>query len=496
MKPVNFVGKPLPGRRRRHHGSKGFLMPTTLVIVFTMLAGLSLELSSAAYKLKASISTSASRKAEEAANFGLNAFIDSLNSDQNSYLLATKLVNEANTGNWQTVTAADLASCSLLQPATAPSANRIPGVATNTVKPSEPLPGYPAATYSLVGFEPADAGLAGSSGCSMFGNLAGGQARITVRGIVSNAGVELARYDLVRLVNVQASTANPNPNQLGLVITGDGSWSQLGGPSFLLYDANADGLADYTGIDPGADVNCLDCKTSPGRSSATLGSVLYGTPAGMPSFPTMPAELVGVTERDLTKSSGTNYPYTTASTAPGSPLESECRWLTVNGVADAEIGCRIGEVSIGGGKTVTVRADLRPVRLFLSGDFTTSGSGALSVTDGDAATADSADVKAYWKNLRIYGRSGTPTDEKDCNQSITMSGSSAPYGFAMWFPLGDVTISGGGKKAQPDFFGTLWTCKVDKISGNSTILVPSDAVSALAPNLKGSFSYRVKGVQR
>ena len=119
-----------------------------------------------------------------------------------------------------------------------------------------------------------------------------------------------------------------------------------------------------------------------------------------------------------------------------------------------------------------------PCVSIVSGDFTTSGSGALSVTDGNASTPASTDVLSFWKNLRIYGRAGTPSSESHCNQNIKMSGSSSPYGFAMWFPLGDVTISGGGKKAQPDFFGTVWTCKIDKISGNSSVLVPKDAVKS------------------
>ena len=82
------------------------------------------------------------------------------------------------------------------------------------------------------------------------------------------------------------------------MITGEGGWSQLGGPSFLLFDENNDGLADYSGKDPGANVNCLDCKTTPGgQSDANFGSIISGPVPGMPSFPAMPPELSGVTEQ-------------------------------------------------------------------------------------------------------------------------------------------------------------------------------------------------------
>jgi hypothetical protein len=498
MKTTSALLRSLSLRGGRDIGSQGFLMPTTLVVVLTMLTGLAVELSSLSNMLRASVTNSANRKAEEAANYGLNDFIDKLNTDQNSYLLATRLQATSSTGDWQTVTAANLSNCSLKPPSTPPAANRIAGVSTNTVQPNQALPGHPDASYSLVGFEPATSSKATAAGCGMFGNLAGGQARITVRGIVSSSGKELARYDLVRLVNVQPVIKPPSqPNQLGLMLTGSPSWSELGGPSFLLYDLNGNGLADYTGEDAGANVNCTDCSSSatPDVSKSTLGSLLPGAVAGLSGFPTMPTELTGAPERDLTTSPGSTYPYATTSTAPGSLLSSECRWLTVNGVTNAEIGCRIGEVTINGGTMVTVRADLRPVRLYVSGDFKTTGNGALSVTDGDSTTPASNDVRSFWKNLRVYGRDGTPASQSDCNQSVTFSGSSNPYGFALWFPLGNVTISGGGKKAQPDFYGSLWTCKIDKISGNSTVLVPQDVVPSLAPQLNGGVSFRVRGVR-
>ncbi len=246
--------------------------------------------------------------------------------------------------------------------------------------------------------------------------------------------------------------------------------------------------------EPGANVNCIQCATDAdlNTKSTTFGNLINGPVLGLPAFPDpLPLELrSGVTRKDL-NSSYTNYPYKTADTAPGSQLESECRFLTVNGIANAEIGCLLGDVNVGGSKKIVVRADVRPLNWFVSGDFIVSGSGEFTISDGDSGTPAISDLSQYWRNLRIYGKPGTPaSDGKNCDQQITLSGGGEATGAFMWFPLGTAKISGGNAgKTTPDFYGALWTCVFNSGSGNSNFLVPQDVVQTFAPGITGSGAY-------
>jgi hypothetical protein len=350
----------------------------------------------------------------------------------------------------------------------------------------------------MVGFDPPGGAAAAASGCDMFGSLTGGRVQMTVRGIVTRGGVEKARYDLVRRFTV-APTNKPTPNILGLMITGPADKSKLGSPFFIFYDNNADAQIAWSGstpTEPGGNVNCVGCSSNADLDS---GGTLFGTQfngpvPGLPSFPAIPMELSAVTPKSLS-SSYTNYPYTTAATGPGSPLESECRFLTVNSVADAEIGCRLDDVTVGGSNQIVIRADVRPVNWYVSGKFVVSGSGQFTISDGNSGTPPASDLIQYWRNLRIYGNPGTPAaDAKNCDQEITLSGGGTATGAFIWFPLGKAKISGGTTGTpNPDFYGALWTCIFNMGSGNSNMLFPPDVAQTVAPGVGGSYTYRAYG---
>ena len=239
-------------------------------------------------------------------SIGLQALLDQLNTNENDYLLATKLTNPSGTGNWQTVTSANLAACGLQPPSTAPSANRIAGVSTNSSNSAMALPSDASRSYSLIGYEPpAQVGTA-PSGCTMFGNLLGGRARFTVRGRVQRNGVVYATYDLVREVNIRPVSVPAPENNLGLVITGDPSKSKTGSPFHMVYDQNGDGLIGTSGstiTEPLGNVNCILC-TSPSdlnTGGTSLGSVYPGPVPNFPTFPNLTtdptyAPLLGVAE--------------------------------------------------------------------------------------------------------------------------------------------------------------------------------------------------------
>ncbi len=495
--PMRTIRKRLRPALARHRAtSQGFLMPLGLIAMLAMIGGVMMEISRLNYALVASIRTSEARKAMDAAEFGLGAILDDLNTNSNSYLLATKFTNPNGTGTWQSVTGAQLTACGLLEPTPAPSANRIAGVSTNSSGSSVALPSDQNVTYSMVSYEPPPSVTTPSSGCDMFGNLSGGRARITVRGIVRRGGVEKARFDVDRVITI-ATSSRPDPNAIGLLITGPASESKLGKPFYIVYDENNDAQVPWSKGKPseiGANVNCIQCVTDADLETkgTSFGNLINGPLPGLPPFPSIPPELAGVAPKDL-GSSYSNYPFTTASPTPGDPLAlvSECSWLTVNGVANAEIGCRLGDVNVGGSKKIVVRADVRPLNWFVSGSFIVSGSGEFTISDGDSGTPVISDLAQYWRNLRIYGKPGTPaSDGKNCDQQITLSGGGEATGAFMWFPLGKAKISGGNAgKTTPDFYGALWTCIFNSGSGNSNFLVPQDVVQTFAPGITGSGAY-------
>lgn len=173
--------------RSRRSGQEGYVLPISFVAILTN-------------RLRASVGAGDCRRAKETAEFGFKAIIDSLNNDNNS---------------------------------------------CNAIDTNVTLPNDVTASYSMVAFEPAHNLQATATDCSMFGNLVGGQARITVRGRIARNGIEIARYDLVRMIHVQSNFSSDS-NQLGLVITGPPNKSELGKPFFVLYDADDDGQIAWT----------------------------------------------------------------------------------------------------------------------------------------------------------------------------------------------------------------------------------------------------------
>ena len=372
-------------------------MPALLAALVLVIAVI-LEISRSNNSMRTSVQTTDARNAVAAAEFGFEAIVDQLNNDENDYLLATKFTNPSGTGDWQTVTSANLFSCGIKAPSTAPSANRIAGVATNLSNTSVVLPTNVTASYSLIGYEPPAQEGSPAQGCDMFGNLLGGRARLTVRGTVQRNGLTTATYDLVREVSIRNDSSDMPENNLGLVITGLPGKSKTGSPFHIVYDENGDGAISVSGstiTEPLGNVNCILCN-SPSQlntSGTSLDSVIPGPIPNFPTFPSLPPELYGMPLGSLTLTYRNNYPFTTASTTPGSFLVDECKWLRVGGVDNAEIGCRVGDMSGFGtlagacrsaaGSLLRRRQVRRSVAVMR-----------LYVTDGNPATSRTQDARA------------------------------------------------------------------------------------------------------
>ncbi len=507
-KPIRTIRKRRsPAVARNRDTSQGFLTPLGLITMLAMIGGLILESSRLHYGLSASIRTAEARRAIDAAEFGMEAILDDLNNNNNSYLLVTKFTNPNGTGTWQNVSAANLSACGLKVPSPAPSANRIAGVSTNSSSSSVALPSDPSVTYSLVSFNPPSGATAPASNCNMFGNLTGGRARMTVRGTVQRNGAIVASFESTRDVFIRPGGAPAPENNLGLVITGAPSASKTGSPFHIVYDQNGDGAIGTSGssfTEPLGNVNCILC-TSPSdlnTGGTSLGSVITGPIPNFPTFPNLTtdptyAPLLGVAEApNLGEDySGNpvpypdNYPYNhPTSTAPSWGLVDGCEYL---GASNAEIGCKLSEIK--GFGSIKIRADARPVKLFLSGAFVVSGGNDLKATDGNAATPEALDALNHWKNVWIYGNPGTPdASASNCGQEVTISGSGEAFGARLWFPLGKAKIS-GGSFGNKEFIGSLWTCIFNQGSGNTGFLIPTDLVATWGLGGGSGYLYRATG---
>ena len=294
-------------------------------------------------------------------------------------------------------------------------------------------------------------------------------------------------------------------NNLGLVITGAPSASKTGSPFHIVYDQNGDGAIGTSGssfTEPLGNVNCILC-TSPSdldTGGTSLGSVITGPIPNFPTFPALPPELTSVApaanlDKDNLGNSllyPDNYPYNhPTSTNPAVGLVSGCQYLTVGGVSNAEIGCKLSEIK--GFGSIKIRADARPVKLFLSGAFVVSGGNDLKATDGNPATPEAQDALNHWKNVWIYGNPGTPdASASNCGQEVTISGSGEAFGARLWFPLGKAKIS-GGSFGNKEFIGSLWTCIFKQGSGNTGFLIPTDLVATWGLGGGGGYLYRATG---
>ena len=294
------AGAPSPATR----GRSQIIVPALLAALLLLIA-LILEISRSNSTLRTSLLTGDARNAVAAAEFGLQALLDELNTADNNYLLVTRLTNPRDTGDWQTVTSADLAGCGIKAPPAAPSPNRIAGVSTNGSETSVALPANVNASYSLIGYEPPASKGTPERGrdCTMFGNLQGGRARLTVRGTIQRNGTPKATYDLVREVDIRTE-AQLAENNLGLVITGPPDKSKTGNPFHIIYDENRDGAIGTSGsafTEPLGNVNCVLCE-SPSQldtRGTSLDSVITGP---IPNFPTFPGPAARARSDGITSS--------------------------------------------------------------------------------------------------------------------------------------------------------------------------------------------------
>ena len=87
-----------------------------------------------------------------------------------------------------------------------------------------------------------------------------------------------------------ATLNRPDPNAIGLLITGPASESKLGSPFYIVYDENNDAQVPWNKgkpSEPGANVNCIQCVTDAdlNTKSTSFGNLINGPVLGLPPFP-------------------------------------------------------------------------------------------------------------------------------------------------------------------------------------------------------------------
>lgn len=539
---------------RRNRGADGFLMPLAMVAIVVLGLGVAVLASRSGFGLLGAVRQSDSRKAKEAAEFGFNAILEALNTNENSYLLVTKYAN------WQTVTNGRLTACNVKLPVLAASSDRIAGVASNSGNPAVTLPSDSTATYSLTAYTVPVPAVLPASGCSSaasaFGSLSGGRAVIEVLGTVRRNGQVQATYTLKRDVHVRGlvpAQVGGSAGDFALYLTGRPDDSDMKNASFY-YDANANGVLNTSSDQPLA-VSCFFCSQSAtqsalrstlGMSNGVIGEVVPGA-IQLPSFPSLPSVLSSVSPSiEIKNQNYTDFPYT----EPGDALHPSCRERTVAGVVD--VVCRVYRIELTSGNnnilvtTVNPAGQRRPVTIFLGDDIKVTGNRAFENVDpvnswadlrllgvcrvdqngdgqddnggDDVALGGGSGDDAERDNLAEddgcdSGSGGSDDDDQgSCeSQYLEVTGAARIRGLFAWLPKGSVhNTGGGGGGAGPgdsgNFYGVLWACQFDG-SGSDVFMAPrnaSDALTGIVGSLNGSSSsasplqplvYRAYGVR-
>ncbi|MEA5421950.1 hypothetical protein [Synechococcus sp. CCY9202] len=394
-----------------------------------------------------SIRQSDAATAKEAAEYGMNEIIGKLNSDAFGYLWVTNWNSSASPPNWVSVTTANLAACNI-------DISGTPG--TSSLVGIKSLSTISTAKYQLTNFVPPQfpPGSSADASCTMFGNLFGGSASITVRGSLQRpSGTEVSNYELTRRVHVIGPVGSAsNLGDFPLLLTGPGSRLNKADGDFVQASSPSTNVNSATDV-PIACTESAGCLTTTPSATAVvdLSSIT------MPVFPT-PTSLGDPTGRDPNGSAVTqnltdtvsNYPYT--GSVPGSisdvnaNLRSECKLAPSS--SPTSIICLLNTITVAKNKDLTIDTTHYPINIFVKGDIQIQQGGLIGAKI----------PSSNWSRLRVYGsNSGSSCGGQD----IRIEGSGSFFqGAFSWFPKANVEFgNGGGGGNNANNFGIMWMCK-------------------------------------
>ncbi|QPN55796.1 hypothetical protein I1E95_11565 [Synechococcus sp. CBW1107] len=475
----------------------GFVMPFAVLASIAIVIAAVLLAARANYSLLGSNRQLLFTSAREAAEYGFSEAIAKLNTDRYGYLLVT------NWDQWQS-NAPLSDACGLAVFGAEPN-QKFNGISSNSSNAWRVLPaatGQPSARYQITNYVAPRAVnntcLQGTNGTTRFGNLWGGDGRITIRGELINANNQvLGQFILNRKVHVKAF-AGPGQGESSMVIGTSANISQTN----LYFDSDANGSYNNP-PDSWLDIYCVDCAATTQAGLRTelgiqgpYGGTIYKGDFNYGEYPN--PDLSSLTAPNITTSLD-NYPYTDSTLAT---LRPECKNDTLDGVN--QVVCQVSRIDLGGNRTLRVRTAPKPVSIFITGSgaanpvIALSGGGQIINNEYTSTSTNN------FARLRIYGLNqpsyNSGSGQNPCNlQTTSMTGNTPISGAFMWLPNGTISYTGGGSQAA-NYYGVLWGCRFASNSSNSINFIgPSNGLQVLQSALNadvplGTVRYRAQGV--
>ena len=478
---------------RRPHPRTSGLISSSLGLALLVLAGSAAIVAGALSLVSASSRGSDAEQAREAAEEGYNRVIDLLNDPGNSYLLVTKR------DNWtsNTVTAQERQTCNISSSTTGAIS------AASIIETPTPFPSVGngrQVRYTLESFTPPQYPGAAPSGCTKFGNLAGGTARLVIRGDVLRNGSVIASHRIERAVTVEAlpggGSSGGSTNPYAFIGLGGGASSLIAvekDPSIMSRIAQDSGTTPWRWdtSDTSLIITCLgmtepQCRTgSSSLSSAfpveelTISKFLsmFGpkppTPTGTPAITASAWTSAAITNASASGST-INYPYSS-----GTTLRPNCRQVQVlkpTGQPEDVIACKVNNLYLDA-KDLSVNTTNYPVILYMIANTSTAKTAQLYLKNAQIINTVFSSSRATnpksWNRLRIFG---DPRSAHQVSASITPSACDGDSSKETWFIEGSGRINGafiwaqtvtlemkeptGNALTEYSLFGANWACKI------------------------------------
>jgi hypothetical protein len=495
-------------------------------------------------------------QAREAAEWGFNTLVDRLNNDSHHYLLATNWPE--NSSSWAAVNNGNLNSCSIKSTGANTNAQVINEIISQTISQTQPLGANRRIRYRLISFRPPQfpGATTADANCQMFGNLAGGTARLTVVGEVlpNDSETPLTSYQLIRDITVEnmslsggSSSSGPGVASpaLPFLATGSGDGNKLESGANIYYDT-ATPLWQGTSADTRATLACLhSCSKLDAPSAYKNAAANLSTEDFLKSLPSRPpynSELdalpkgciqsdnfsqdrgKGDCSSNSERRAWQHFPFASSS---GSDLLPYCKQVPLTTTVGTQsftenvIGCRVQILEPENSGDFTVHTDRTnlPVVIYLTGnsdDFQIDKNRAIiNKRFRDTRNTD----PGSWNRLRIYGdpstdakKSFTITSDmksddslKKCTnndkQVLKFGENSQVDGAFMWIPKGEITFDGKPVSPRYSYYGVVWGCKVEFKTGYIQLLGTSaqdaaQSIDAIFGRVPALTRFVARGVER
>ena len=484
-------------RSQRPHLSSSGMITLSFGLIMLVLAGSAAIVASGLSWQSASSRGGDAEQAREAAEEGYNRLIDLLNDPGNSYLLVTKREN------WtiNTVNAPERQTCNISSSTTGAIS---PASIIETPTPFPSVGNGRQVRYTLESFTPPQYPGAEPSGCTKFWNLAGGTARLVIRGDVLRNGSVIASHRIERAVTVEAAVettgASATSPTLGILATGSGGAGTDLKPGSNFYYDTASAQWKGQSNDTRIPITCLaDCTGLQSPSSYSRQAI--STADFLTNFPARPpynaADLDALSSGEIRSDNAASWAHFPYSSNDYTALLPYCRRTsitsTIGSASNSErvIACKVSRLDPGT-KNWTIYTDKSsdPVVVYLVGN-----SNEFKISEGrniinERFRLNRSTEPLSWSQLRIFGDPSTAASSSftisagmtsnnlnkclnNNKQILKFNEKSRVNGAFIWVPKGEFTFEGAAEDRDSSLysiFGVLWGCKIEAKSGFGLLL--------------------------